>query len=102
MRYYNALLFLGERGFVRGGFDVEDGRYADVFTDTRDGGIDLGGALVIPGLVDVHTHGAAGADFSDGDKAGLRRMAAHLARCGVTSFAPTSMTLPYEILSKSL
>ena len=99
MRYYNAYLFLGEKGFVRGGFDVEDGRFAAVFTDEREGEVDLCGAHVIPGLVDVHTHGAAGADFSDGDTAGLRRMAAHLARCGVTSFAPTSMTLPYETLS---
>ena len=99
MRFYNALLFLGEKGFVHGGFDVEDGRFAAVFTDEREGEVDLCGACVIPGLVDIHTHGAAGADFSDGDAAGLRRMAAHLAKCGVTSFAPTSMTLPYETLS---
>ena len=98
MRYCNALLFLGEKGFVPGGFDVEDGRFAAVFTDERDGEVDLCGACVIPGLVDIHTHGAMGADFSDGDAEGLRRMAAHLAGRGVTSFAPTSMTLPYETL----
>ncbi len=101
MRYCNALLFLGERGFVHGGFDVENGRFANVFMDDRGGGLDLGGSVVIPGLVDIHTHGAAGADFSDGDLSGLRRMAEHLALCGVTSFAPTSMTLPYETLSKA-
>ena len=101
MRYYNALLFLGEKGFVPGGFDVGDGRFAAVFTDGREGEVDLCGALVIPGLVDIHTHGAAGADFSDGDASGLRRMAAHLARRGVTSFAPTSMTLPYATLEKA-
>ena len=101
MRYYNALLFLGEKGFVPGGFDVEDGRFAAVFTDGREGEVDLCGACVIPGLVDIHTHGAAGADFSDGDASGLRRMAAHLARRGVTSFAPTSMTLPYATLEKA-
>ena len=101
MRYYNALLFLGEKGFVPGGFDVEDGRFAAVFTDGREGEVDLCGECVIPGLVDIHTHGAAGADFSDGDLEGLRRMAAHLARRGVTSFAPTSMTLPYETLEKA-
>ncbi|MBR0041355.1 MAG: N-acetylglucosamine-6-phosphate deacetylase [Oscillospiraceae bacterium] len=98
MLFTNAIVFTPE-GFRYGGFAVEDGRFAEVFSGERAGGIDLGGAQVIPGLVDIHTHGAAGADFSDGDAEGLRRMAAHLARCGVTSFAPTSMTLPYETLA---
>ena len=99
MLFSNAFVFLPGRGFVRGGFTVEGGRFAEVFEGAREGGADLGGACVIPGLVDIHTHGALGADFSDGDPEGLRRMAAHLAKCGVTSFAPTSMTLPYETLA---
>lgn len=98
MLYTNANVFT-PMGFVRGGFSVEDGRFAEVFVGERSGGTDLGGAYVIPGLVDIHTHGAANADFSDGDAEGLKRMAAHLAKCGVTSFAPTSMTLPYETLA---
>ena len=98
MLFTNANVFT-PAGFVHGGFTVENGRFAEVFAGDRDGGTDLKGACVIPGLVDIHTHGAANADFSDGDADGLRRMAAHLAKCGVTSFAPTSMTLPYETLA---
>ena len=100
MLFTNAVVFT-PAGFQHGGFTVEDGRFAEVFSGERAGGVDLGGAQVIPGLVDIHTHGAAGADFSDGDAVGLRCMAAHLARRGVTSFAPTSMTLPYETLAKA-
>ena len=100
MLYTNANVFTPS-GFVKGGFSVENGRFAEVFAGERDSGADLGGARVIPGLVDIHTHGAAGADFSDGDSEGLTRMAAQLAKRGVTSFAPTSMTLPYETLEKA-
>ena len=98
MLFTNANVFTPD-GFVHGGFTVEDGRFGEVFAGDRKGGADLHGAHVIPGLVDIHTHGAANVDFSDGDVEGLKRMAAHLAKCGVTSFAPTSMTLPYELLA---
>lgn len=100
MRYENGWIFAGGR-FVRGGFSVENGRFAHVLEDVPGPAEDLDGALVIPGLVDIHVHGCAGADFSDGDYAGLVRMARYLARRGVTSFAPASMTLPYDALDKA-
>ena len=100
MRYENGWIFADGR-FVRGGFSVENGRFANVLEDIPGPAEDLDGALVIPGLVDIHVHGCAGADFSDGDYAGLVRMARHLARRGVTSFAPASMTLPYDALDKA-
>lgn len=100
MRYENGWIFADGR-FVRGGFSVENGRFAHVLEDVPGPAKDLDGALVIPGLVDIHVHGCAGADFSDGDYAGLVRMARYLARRGVTSFAPASMTLPYDALDKA-
>ncbi len=100
MRYENGWIFADGR-FARGGFSVENGRFAHVLEDVPGPAEDLDGALVIPGLVDIHVHGCAGADFSDGDYAGLVRMARYLARRGVTSFAPASMTLPYDALDKA-
>lgn len=100
MRYENGWIFADGR-FVRGGFSVENGRFAHVLEDVPGPAEDLDGALVIPGLVDIHVHGCAGADFSDGDYAGLVRMARYLVRRGVTSFAPASMTLPYDALDKA-
>lgn len=101
MNYKNAMLYTEKFCFEKGAFSVENGKFCNVLGAERDGAVDLGGAYVIPGLIDVHTHGNSGADFSDGELAGVEKMAAYLAASGVTSFAPASMTLPYETLRKA-
>ncbi len=64
--------------------------------------IDVSGCLLVPGLVDVHIHGYAGSDVSDGDPQGLRRIAGSIIANGVTSWLPTTMTVPREQLDKAL
>ena len=56
-------------------------------------GCDASGCYVIPGLVDVHTHGAMNRDFSDGDPEALGVASKYYAENGVTSFLATTMTL---------
>lgn len=99
MRYTNAMIFTPQFVFQRGEFAVEGGRFVPPAQEGQ--AVDLQGAYVLPGLVDIHIHGCAGCDFSDGDEAGLRRMAAHCAGRGVTALLPTSMSLPYEQLERA-
>lgn len=62
--------------------------------------IDATGLKVIPGLVDIHSHGAYGCDFSDADAVGLKKILQYEKSHGVTSYCPTSMTLPKDQLYK--
>ena len=101
MNYKNANIYTEQFRFECGAFSVENGRFCRVLGEAAEDAVDLLGAYVLPGLIDVHTHGNSGADFSDGDAAGVEKMARYLAKNGVTSFAPASMTLPYETLEKA-
>ena len=54
--------------------------------------------LCLPGLIDIHTHGGAGADACDGTKDSLQKLSDYYARHGVTSWCPTTVTLPHDAL----
>ncbi len=64
--------------------------------------LDATGMYVIPGLVDIHLHGCAGYDFSDGTVEALEAIADFQVRNGVTSIVPATMTLPQEELADIL
>ena len=102
MFYKNARIFTSDFTFKTGAFEVVDGKFGKILPENvPEDAIDLGGATVIPGLIEVHSHGNSGYDFSDGNYEGLKEMAKYYLACGVTSFAPASMTLPYEVLEKA-
>ena len=57
---------------------------------------------LIPGLVDVHFHGAAGYDFCDGTKEAMQAIAAYENEHGITSICPATMSLPVTELEQIL
>lgn len=61
-------------------------------------GKDMSGLTLIPGFVDIHIHGCGGGDASDASGESLDKITKELAKHGVTSFCPTTMTLSSEKL----
>ncbi|KDE74278.1 N-acetylglucosamine-6-phosphate deacetylase [Fusobacterium necrophorum BFTR-2] len=64
--------------------------------------LDLEGKLLIPGFIDVHIHGADGADAMDGSIESLQKISKYLASKGTTNFLATTLTSSKEMLKKVL
>lgn len=58
--------------------------------------IDFPGLTLVPGLIDIHIHGGAGHDVMVNDPAGLAGMERQMAKHGVTSYLPTTVTAPLD------
>ncbi len=96
----NAKVFADGCRFVEKDLMIRDGRI--VFGAAPEPGeeiLDAQGAYALPGLVDIHFHGAVGHDFCDADEAGLQAIADFEASKGVLAICPATMTFSEEILN---
>lgn len=60
----------------------------------------MNGLLAIAGMVDIHTHGGAGADTCDNTEQSMDTLSMYYAKQGTTSFCPTTMTLSNKDLKR--
>ena len=96
------------RSFHDGSVLVENGRVTALYSDgtaTPPAGVpvyDAEGRRVIPGLVDVHTHGRAGGDFGTADSALMTKMAKSYLDSGVTTVMPTLASAPLSELETAI
>ncbi|MDO4265881.1 MAG: N-acetylglucosamine-6-phosphate deacetylase [Eubacteriales bacterium] len=95
----NVQVFREDGKFYHGEIGIESGIFTEA--SSADGEIlDGQGMLAIPGLIDIHFHGCAGADFCDADPDGLLRIAEYESSVGITSICPASMTVSEAELHK--
>lgn len=99
------MIFRGGNVFYNGGFQKLDVRIQDglireirdhISSETGETVKDISGRRLLPGLIDVHTHGRAGEDFTYASPEGICRAAADYCAQGVTSLLATTMTMEEE------
>ena len=94
---------LAPGGIRHGVLLLEDNRIKgiDETVPARAAVIDAEGCYVAPGFIDMHTHGAGGADFMDGTVEAYLTAARMHARHGTTLLYPTTLTSTNEALYES-
>ena len=63
---------------------------------------DYGNERVVPGFLDIHTHGAYGWDTNDATEDGLRNWMKNIVKEGVTGILPTTITQSEEVLTNAV
>ena len=88
-------LVLPDRILYGGEITLESGRIAEI----KPGEKPENGAIlpyVLPGLVDIHNHGAEGFDYMDASPEAFEAISRHLLKCGVTTAQCTTVSAPVE------
>lgn len=71
---------------------IQDGQFIGQPDMPADETIDASGLIALPGMIDIHMHGADGIDVNSADQAGYDRISAFLAKNGTTGFLCSILT----------
>jgi N-acetylglucosamine-6-phosphate deacetylase len=86
---------------------IENGKISKIIeslpeTSSSDEIVNVKGKWVLPGFIDIHTHGAIGLDTMDCDRESIYKLSRYFAAHGVTSFLPTTWSAKPELMLKSI
>ena len=99
----NAAVLWADGQFRRGHLRMENGVLAEITAGSPPlSAMDLQGRRVLPGLIDLHIHGYAGAYVMDEDITVPERLSLLLAQQGVTSYVPTTTVAEEKVLLSTL
>lgn len=101
----NGIVFTDTGRLMRADVAYEDGKITAVApAGSLQGGevLEAKGCYVLPGFVDIHTHGCVNYDFCDADAVGIEKMLRFYGAQGVTSVVPATMSFDEPILTDVL
>lgn len=97
----NGLVLNKSFKFIKADVYLQNGKIlhiGDVSNIQDNDVIDASGKYIIPGLVDIHSHGCGGSDACDGTIEAMETLSYTQGIAGVTSFCATTMTMPEDRL----
>ena len=103
----HAVIYTGveviKNGYIRFGKSIEAiGNMADYQAEADDDIVIATNKIVVPGFIDVHSHGGYGFDAMDGDPDQIDQMVNKMVLEGITSLFPTTMTQSNEKLDHAM
>jgi N-acetylglucosamine-6-phosphate deacetylase len=96
----NGNIFLKNENFI-GDILIENGIITKIEKNIKEkyeNTIEINNHKIIPGFIDVHIHGADGADTMDNSVSSLKKISSFIVKYGVTNFLPTTLTSSKDIL----
>ncbi|MDR3259969.1 MAG: N-acetylglucosamine-6-phosphate deacetylase [Fusobacteriaceae bacterium] len=96
----NGNIFLKNENFI-GDILIENGIIKKIeknITEKTEDVIEVHNQKIIPGFIDIHIHGANGADTMDNSVSSLKKISSFIVKHGVTNFLPTTLTSSKDIL----
>ena len=107
MLIYNAHIVSPQVDIPCGAVLLEGERIVQVYDSCKDlpdvdKAIDAKGKLLVPGFIDIHTHGIGGFDVCDGTFEAIETISKLKLQEGTTSYCPTTLTLSHSHLAKAL
>lgn len=102
MIYKNADVFV-DGNFKNVDIEVQSGKFLKISENLMsDDAIDYTGKMILPGLIDIHSHGCVGYDFITANVTEIEKMCVFYAKNGITSILATTMTIDYDIYKTAM
>lgn len=101
------MILKNANAFINGKFEIAnieiyDNKIVSLAAVPDDNAVDCEGKYVIPGLVDIHTHGCMGHDFSSCSAEDIADMQAYYLKNGITSILATTVSLSDDAIIKAV
>lgn len=89
--------------FIAAQIEIENDKIKAILDyNTKKVDENYGDERIVPGFIDIHSHGAYGYDTNEATEEGLRNWTKNIVKEGVTAILPTTITQSVEVLTKAV